>query len=625
MPCFSRRPTNPSGSPMRKRSLAKDVAGKLARPMSFTVCIALAASLFVAFTIIPAIAASLFKKEKKVYEDIEEKGWVKNMNDKYSILLAKVLNNKKKVLGSVFGLLVLSIVLTFFIGTEFMPEQDMGISALHIRLPEGSLLSETNHVISQVEKRFLARPEVLGVFSMVGQTQGSKFDVAGEDVGVNVGTVYIRFKDKDKRKGSMEEIINEVRKQFPKLTGVDYRFQDMAASTLGGSSDTPIAIDLFGSEIDVLDKLSDEMMLKLKDIEGLKDLKKSLKKRKPELQIVVDREEAARYGLTVYNIADAVQTAMQGTVVSFFREKGKEYDIRVKFNDEGSNSYEALKNVYIQSPIKANYTSQGPEGFMLPLSQVTKTVKAYGPISIFRKDQTRVVTVGGTNFKRDMGSITKDIIKVLDSIKYPEGYSYQIGGSFEQMQKSFKQLGLAFFVAIALIYMIMAAQFESLSQPFVVMFTMPLAYIGVVLGLLLTGNNLSVPAIMGLIILMGIVVKNGIVMIDYINQLRLRGVDKTEAIIQGASVRLRPVLMTSLTAIVGMLPMAFSRGEGSEMSSPMALAVSFGLMVSTMLTLFVIPSIYFVVEDYTPKIRHWISRKLFGEDDFMGHEDRLHR
>jgi HAE1 family hydrophobic/amphiphilic exporter-1 len=173
--------------------------------------------------------------------------------------------------------------------------------------------------------------------------------------------------------------------------------------------------------------------------------------------------------------------------------------------------------------------------------------------------------------------------------------------------------------------MIMAAQFESLSQPFVVMFTMPLAYIGVVLGLLLTGNNLSVPAIMGLIILMGIVVKNGIVMIDYINQLRLRGMDKTQAIIQGASIRLRPVLMTSLTAIVGMLPMAFSRGEGSEMSSPMALAVCFGLMVSTMLTLFVIPSIYYVVEDYTPRIRHWINRKLFGEDDFMGHEDRLHR
>jgi HAE1 family hydrophobic/amphiphilic exporter-1 len=171
--------------------------------------------------------------------------------------------------------------------------------------------------------------------------------------------------------------------------------------------------------------------------------------------------------------------------------------------------------------------------------------------------------------------------------------------------------------------MIMAAQFESLSQPFIVMFTMPLAFIGVVLGLLLTGNNLSVPSIMGLIILMGIVVKNGIVMIDYINRLRLRGVDKTQAIIQGATVRLRPVLMTSLTAIVAMIPMAFSRGEGSETSSPMALSVSFGLLVSTALTLFVVPSIYFVVEDYTPRIRHWINRKLFGEEDFMNQEDDM--
>jgi HAE1 family hydrophobic/amphiphilic exporter-1 len=394
---------------------------------------------------------------------------------------------------------------------------------------------------------------------------------------------------------------------------------------MGGDSN-PIAIDIFGPDLDLLDNISDDLMKKLSIVPGLKDLKKSLKKRKPELHIEVDREKAARLGLTVYHIADAVQMAMQGRTVTFFREGGKEYDIMVKFNDEGSTSLADLNNIYIQSPVALRAQGSYPGvSNMIPLSQVTKTSKTYGPISIFRKNHERVVTIGATNFKRDLQSITKDIQNVLKTIKMPQGYSFEVGGQFEEMQSSRKELGLAFLVAIVLIYMIMAAQFESLSQPFIVMFTMPLAYIGVVLGLLLTGNNLSVPSIMGLIILMGIVVKNGIVMIDYINRLRLRGVDKTQAIIQGATIRLRPVLMTSLTAIVAMIPMAFSRGEGSETSSPMALSVSFGLLVSTLLTLFVVPSIYFIVEDYTPRIRHWINRKLFGEEDFMEHEDRMHK
>jgi hydrophobic/amphiphilic exporter-1 (mainly G- bacteria), HAE1 family len=605
-------------------SLAKNIAGKLARPLSFTVCLALGASLVVAFTVIPAIAASLFKKEKEVYENIEEKGWIKKMNDKYSELLTIALNHKRRVVGGAFGLLLISIGLTYLLGAEFMPKQDYSISSMHITLPEGSLLSETNHIVEQVENLFLARPEVLGVVSIVGQTQGSKFE---QDSGTNKGTIWIRFKEKDDRKKGMDIIVNEVRTLFPKLKDVDYRFEDVVGNLMGGDS-SPITVDIAGPDLDVLDKLSNEIMQKLTVVPGLKDLKKSLKKRKPELHIEVDREEAARLGIYVYQIADAVQTAMQGTTVSFFREGGKEYDIKVKFNEEGSNSFKALENIYLQSPVASQAAASYPGAgisTMIPLSQVTKTVKTYGPISIARKNQERVVTIGATNFKRDIAGITKDIQAILSKIKMDQGYSYTISGQYEQMQKSFRELSLAFMVAVLLIYMIMAAQFESLSQPFVVMFTMPLAYIGVVLGLLVTGNNLSVPSLMGLIILMGIVVKNGIVMIDYINQLRLRGVEKTQAIIQGASIRLRPVLMTSLTAIVGMLPMAFSGGEGSETSSPMALAVSFGLFVSTLLTLFVIPSIYYVVEDYTPKIRHWINRKLFGEEDFMGHEDRIHR
>jgi hydrophobic/amphiphilic exporter-1 (mainly G- bacteria), HAE1 family len=586
-------------------SLAKSMAGKLARPMALVVCIALAASLFVAFTIVPAFAATLFRREQAGKASGEHSNWSKRLNERYAGLLVRALNSKKKVLGTAFGLLLLGIILTPILGTEFMPKQDVSMSILYITMPEGTILSETNHLVEQVEKIFLAREEVLSCVSQVGTTSNSKMAAAqgGEAGGVNKAMVFVRYKDKAERDKTADEVINEVRTLFPPLEGVHYRYEDVAGSLLG-SGGSPVVVELYGPDIETLDQISNDMMSRFAKIDGLKDLTKSLKKSKPELHIAVDRDKASQMGLTVYQIGDGVQTAMLGSTVSFYHQKGKEYDIMVRFQDAYRNSIDALSNVTIQSPI----------GFALPLSQVTKLEKRYGPIAINRKNQSRVVMVGATNFGRDLGSVVKDVQTTMDSIKMPQGYFYIVTGSYESMQTSIKELSLAFLVAIALIYMIMAAQFESLSQPFVVMFTMPLAYIGVILGLLLTGKSISVSSLMGLIILMGIVVKNGIVMIDYINQLRLRGVEKTDAIIEGATVRLRPILMTSLTAIVGMLPMAFSTREGTEMSSPMATAVAFGLLVSTALTLFVLPSIYSMVEDIMPRIQNKLNTYLFGKE-----------
>ncbi len=586
-------------------SLAKSMAGKLARPMALVVCIVLAASLFVAFTIVPAFAASLFKREQAAYATGERGGWVKRLNDRYAALLAMALRSKKKVLGTAFGLLLVGIILTPILGTEFMPKQDVSMSVLYITMPEGTILAETNHLVEQVEKIFLARDEVMSCVSQVGTTSTSKYTAAqgGDAGGVNKAMLFVRYKDKADREKTVDEVINEVRTLFPPLEGVDYRYEDVAGSLLGSGS-SPVVVEVYGPEIETLDRITNDLMHRFSKIEGLKDLTKSLKKSKPELHIAVDRDKASQMGLTVYQIGEGVQTAMLGSTVSFFHDRGKEYDITVRFQDAYRNSIDALSNVTIQSPI----------GFSLPLSQVTKLEKRFGPIAINRKNQSRVVMVGGTNFGRDLGSVVKDVQAIMDTIEMPQGYFYVISGSYEKMREALKELMLAFIVAVILIYMIMAAQFESLSQPFVVMFTMPLAYIGVILGLILTGKTISVSSMMGLIILMGIVVKNGIVMIDYINQLRLKGVEQTQAIIEGASIRLRPILMTSLTAIVAMLPMAFSTREGAEMSAPMATAVAFGLLVSTMLTLFVLPSIYSMVEDVVPRIEQRINALLFGNE-----------
>ncbi|MEA2102016.1 MAG: efflux RND transporter permease subunit, partial [Thermodesulfobacteriota bacterium] len=374
---------------------------------------------------------------------------------------------------------------------------------------------------------------------------------------------------------------------------------------LFGGSKSPVEINLYGADLEELDRLSNEIIEKIKGVEGLKDIEKSLKKTKPELHIVVDRQKASRMGLSVYQIAATVETAMLGKVVSRYHETGDEYDIRLRFQKDYRQNIEDITNIKIQSPL----------GFALPLSQVASFTKAYGPITITRKDQDRVVTITGTDFGRNLGDIVKDVENAISSITLKDGYFYDIGGGYEDMQSSFTELSKALIVAIILIYMVMAAQFESFSQPFIVMFTLPLAYIGVIIGLGVTGKTLSVPAFMGLIILMGIVVNNGIVMIDYINQLRQKGMKKTKAIITGAGVRLRPILITSITTIAGMLPMAFSTAEGSEMRTPMAVAVSSGLLFGMLLTLFVVPAVYSVVDTISKKARSRINKIVIGEEE----------
>ena len=586
-------------------SLSQSIAGKLARPLSLTVCIALLSSLFIATSIIPAIAATIFKREKGEYERIEGRGWTGWLRGKYTSFLSGILNHRGKVLALAFLLFIGAIVLTPTLGTEFMPKQDFPIAVVDLTLPEGMVLSETDHLSRQLEDIFLSRQEVITCGSMVGITVDAKYAAAQGEMtpGVNKARIFARFNDKEDREKSSDQIINEIRERFPRLEGIEYTFEDLSGS-LFGTGAAPIEISIYGPDLDVLDTISTDVMARLSSVEGFKDIDKSLKKSKPELHVKVDREKAAKMGLGVERIATTIETAMLGKVASRYHESGDEYDIRVRFQEAYRKNIEDLNNTVIQSPL----------GFSLPLWQVTSLVKSVGPITINRKNQNRVVSITGTTFGRDLGGISADILKIMRSIDMPEGYFFEIGGSFEDMQTSFHELSKAFLVAIILIYMIMAAQFESLTQPLIVMFTLPLAYVGMIVGLALTGKTLSVPSFMGLIILMGIVVNNGIVMIDYINRLRSTGMEKTAAIIQGAGIRLRPILITSITTITAMLPMAFSTSEGSEMRSPMAVSVAFGLLFAMALTLFVVPSAYSIIDTIASKVKKTAGMLVVGEE-----------
>ncbi len=584
-------------------SISQSIAGKLARPLSLTVCISLLSSLFVAVTIIPAISATIFKRDRRLGLLSEQKGLMRKMTSGYTHGLQRALRHKWLVLFAAFAIFAGAVAVTPMLGTDFIPRQDIPMTMMNVNLPEGSVLSETNNVIIQLEDLFSSRPEIINTLSQMGESEGSKLQAAqGEGTpGSNKGRLFARFTDKSEREKSVDTIIDELRTRFPALENVEFKFQEVG---LGSTEEDPILISLYGSDIETLFPLCQEIYDRVSKVEGFKDIGVSLKKSKPEVHIKVDRDKSSKMGLNIYQIASTVETALGGKVISLYHEAGEEYDIRLRFLEDYRDNIDDVSNVQISSPA----------GFSLPLSQVTDFSEELGPVARRPKNPNRVPYTKRRKADRGLGSVARDVKTALADMQLPEGYFFDVGGGFENMETSFIELSKAFLVAILLVYMIMAAQFESLSQPFIVMFCLPLAYIGVIIGLFVTGKSLSVPSFMGLIILMGIVVNNGIVMIDYINKLRLRGIGKTEAIVQGAAVRLRPILITSTTTIFGMLPMAFSTGQGSEMRSPMAVAVAFGLLFAMILTLFVVPSAYDIVDTLSTKARRRTSEIVIGQE-----------
>ena len=568
-------------------TLGGGIAGQISRGLALTVSFALAASLFVALTIVPMIASKIFKKRTtEEYEKTSGSQRFKKIQDYYKKILIWALNHQKKTILITSGLLILSLCLIPFIGTEFMPLGDRPMLILQLKMPPGTSLEETNKVVGQIEDVILELEGVESASSFGGLTEGGKMDVGigFGSAGVNEATIMIKLKDKKDRQLSSQEIQEIIRKNLPGIRGAEISFTDMGQEMLG--SGNPIEIKVFGKDLSQLKKVGGKIAEKISQIKGVRDVKNSLAEGKPEIAIRIDREKAAHLGLSVGQIGAAVKNSMQGVVATKLRQAGEEIDIRVRYSPKYRQSIEDIKRLTIFSSL----------GRPVLLGQVAKISKGQGPLKIDREDQSRVVLVTANAVDRDVGSIVKDIKKELTNQPLPSGYFIEYGGSYKQMEDSFKTLSGAFILAVLLVYMIMASQFESLVYPFIVMFEIPLAFIGVGLALFITGQTLSLPSFMGIIMLAGIVVNNAIVLIDYVNQLRKKGMDMFRALIEGGATRLRPILITSLTTIFGMLPMALAQQEGSEMMRPMAIAVIGGLLVSTALTLIVIPVIYSVVE-----------------------------
>jgi len=587
---------------------ATGIAGKLSRGLALTVAVSLFASLFVALTLVPMMASKIFQvKARGKKDDIGKKG-EGTVRRIYGSLLNWALCHRWKVTFVSFSVFGASLALLPYIGTEFMPAIDTGLVIIKAEMPVGTELDETRHVVEQIENIMSSEQGLDVVCSFTGVLSGAKMEAAFgmTNLGVNEAQVFAHAVDKDKRNRTTMEIENSIRKKLPRIKGAKVQFMDLARMiTSAGTGQIPIEVKIFGKDIDRLAQIADGLVADCKDIEGLYDVDTTLRHGKPELHFKIDREKASQMGLSLAHIATTIRASFEGQVATLYRTGGDEFDLRVKYREDDRKTIETVDDILVGSPLGSQHR----------LSDITKISKGKGPVRLFRENQKRKASVTGNFRGRDLGSILADIQSKVAKVDFPQGYFVEYGGEIKRMRETFFSLGAAFVLAILLVYMVMAAQFESLIHPFTVMFTVPLGMIGVIGILLFTGDTLSLPSLLGIIILAGIVVNNGIVLVDYVNQLRARGLSKDEAIIEGSITKLRPILLTALVAIVGMLPMAVSKGVGAEMRAPIALSVIGGMVISTFLMLVVIPTLYSIFDDLGHHTKKRANQVLHGKED----------
>jgi HAE1 family hydrophobic/amphiphilic exporter-1 len=581
---------------------ATGITAKFTRGLALAITFSLISSLFVALTIVPLLSSFLFKKKGTVPAmngGAPRTGLMKRASTwqefnkaraKYRNALEATLRRPKLALGLVILAFVLSLAAVPFLGTEFMPVMDQDMLFIKLKLPVGTSLAETTRVCTLADDLARKQPEISIVTTQVGsQAEVSPSDAAStmSASGTHEGVLYIGLKKKEFRRRTGAQVLEAIRAGLPGTKNFKFESVDMSSGFMGGSQ-TPVEVKLFGKDLGLLKTLADRMVERIRNVPGLRDATHSLASGKPEYQIRLDRVRAAQLGLMVGQVGATVQSATIGKVATRYRDADEEVDVRVKFQERYRDSIDEIRTIPLVTA--ANRT--------VYLDQIATIELGTGPIQITRENQSRRVTLTANVLGRDLGGVIRDVKTRLAGFEkeLPQGYFLEYGGAYEQMIDAFKILFGAMALATLLVYMVMASQFESLLHPFIIMFTIPLGFIGVVIGLAVWRMPVNLPVLIGFILLEGIAVNNGIVMIDYVNQLIRSGVEKKEAILQGCATRLRPVLLTALTTILGMLPMALSHSSGSEMRAPMAVTVLAGLTATTFLTLFIIPIIYSLFE-----------------------------
>ncbi len=579
------------------------VVGTIFRDFAITVTLSLAASLVISLTLIPMLASKIMRVDSKE-EKLEDRKLSKvyiffdnaylKLEGWYKKVLIASLAKRRRTMITAIAIFLISIVSLATVGVEFLPATDEGNLIIDVGVPPTTSIEKTDKAVMNVETLLAGIDEVETISTNIN---GGNMMMSGRPVG-NGGSISVVLSPLSERKRSTSQIAEEVRVMLKDIPGVDISVSQPSNTAAIGSAN-PISISIKGSELSVLEEISDDIKEILESVEGTREVTTSLSDSVPEIEVKVKKDIAASYGLTPAVVANNVRNSGAGTTVTRLKTGGDEIDVVIRDSSDITESLNNFRYMDISTPMGTN----------IPLSQLADINLVTGPRAINRDNQERQVTVTSAIMDRELNEILKDVRAKLANYEVPGGYTYTLGGENEEIVDAFKQLALALVLAIILIYMVMAAQFESLLYPFIIMFTIPLAFGGGALGLFLSRRPLGVTGLIGVIILSGIVVNNGIVLIDYINTLRKQGKDRYDAIVAAGPVRLRPILMTTLTTILGLIPLSLGIGEGAELIAPIGSVVIGGLSLATILTLVVVPVMYTLLDDLSIKTKKRFLKK----------------
>jgi len=560
----------------------QDVEGKMFSPMAFTTCFALVGSLVFAIIVSPVIASFLLNQGKQ-----KELWIIKYLKMIYRPMLEWTVRWKRMVVGLALGVFLVSVSLLPFVGREFIPTLEEGSILVGVTMPPSIALEKATETIMNLEKKIILYDEVEETISRIGRPEAGShphpINYAEIHIGLKPFQEWSNFDNK-------QELIETLSKDLSSYPGVQLNFtqpiQNAFDELLSGIK-AQLAVKLYGEDLNVLRQKAKEVHMAIRDVPGLVDLSVEQSFGQPQIQIQTDRTACSRFGVTVDQILELVEMAVGGEVIDNIYLNTRRFGIHVRYQEPYRADPEAIKSMLIHTG----------DGSLIPLSQVAEVKEVLGPIQINREKNQRRWIVQGNVRGRDLGGVVEDVNdRINEKVNLPPGYFIEYGGQFENQQRAMRRLSIIVPIVIALVFGLLWISFGSARQALIVILNIPLGLVGGVLGLYVVGEHLSVPASVGFIALFGIGVQNGIVLVTYLNQHRKQGIEFETALIEGALLRLRPVLMTAVTTVLGLLPLLLARGIGSEVQRPLATVVIFGLTTSTLMTLFIIPAIYGWIE-----------------------------
>jgi CzcA family heavy metal efflux pump len=594
------------------------IAKLLFVPLTVTITVSLFGSFFVSRTITPLMCLKFLPPERvrdpqstRLSDRLANttSNWIDKVEAVYERSLEWALKHRRTVIFGVAGGTVLTLGMwvvlgTKFIGTEFFPDQDEGQFGVTVRAPVGTRAEETEKICAEVERIIKADvPEMEAMITDIGVPSGKGGSLFGRNSGSHSANIQVALVSAGKRKRSVFEVVNALRPKLQAVVGAQVYVNPggFLHFLLNFGSSAPLDVEVRGYDLDTGMRLAKQILSIVRSTLGATDAVISREDNLPELRVKIDRDKAGILGITASQISNTIATCVNGTDASFYTDPmtGNQYNILVRLNEDFRSHVEDLQNLTL--------TTQSGQPVLL--GSVAKIEKANSPVQIDRKYQQRLVEVTANVTGRDLGSVANDIRDKLAEITIPPGFEIRMTGNIEQQGKAFSDLLLAFALAILLVYVVMASQFQSLLDPFVIMFTVPLGFVGVLWMLFLTNTTLSVTSFQGVIVMVGIVVSNGILLVDYTNHRRRAGEELHVAVVRAGRTRLRPILMTTLSTVLGLIPLAIGIG-GESSQAPLAIAVIGGLTVSTFLTLLFIPTIYTIFEE---RVKRGNNRLKVGE------------